>query len=65
LLQHNLGLLLVLLQVHAIQGDLFVEGNRTKIGVLPLLQQSMAHPYDIFIVNFGGWANSHCELSAC
>jgi hypothetical protein len=39
--------------VHAIQGDLFIEGNRTKIGVLPLLQQSMAQPQDIFIVNFG------------
>ncbi|WIA13604.1 hypothetical protein OEZ85_007170 [Tetradesmus obliquus] len=44
-----------LCQVHTIQGDLFIEGNRTKIGVLPLLQQSMAHPNDIFIVNFGLW----------
>ncbi|KAF6251417.1 hypothetical protein COO60DRAFT_619659 [Scenedesmus sp. NREL 46B-D3] len=44
-----------LCQIHAIQGDLFIEGNRTKIGVLPLLQQSMAHFHDIFIVNFGLW----------
>jgi hypothetical protein len=46
-------LLLLLLQIHAIQGDLFIAGNRSKIGVLPLLQESMAHPDDIFIVNFG------------
>jgi hypothetical protein len=45
--------MLLLPQVHAIQGDLFIEGNRTKIGVLPLLQESMAHPDDIIIVNFG------------
>lgn len=42
-------------QVHAIQGDLFVAGNRTKIGVLPLLQESLGRSQDILIVNFGLW----------
>lgn len=41
--------------MHAIQGDLFIKGNRTKIGVLPLLQESLAAGHDIFIVNFGLW----------
>eukprot|EP00775_Hariotina_reticulata_P009622 gene9622-9783_t len=44
-----------LCQVHAIQGDLFIEGNRTKVGVIPLLLQSMAMSHDIFIINFGLW----------
>jgi hypothetical protein len=34
---------------------LFIRGNRTAIGVIPLLLQSMAMNHDIFIVNFGLW----------
>eukprot|EP00879_Flechtneria_rotunda_P021731 GHRR01022915.1.p1 GENE.GHRR01022915.1~~GHRR01022915.1.p1 ORF type:complete len:334 (+),score=95.40 GHRR01022915.1:804-1805(+) len=47
--------LLLLLQVHAIQGDLFIEGNRTTSGVLPVIHESLANPQDLFIVNFGLW----------
>jgi hypothetical protein len=43
----------LLLQVHAALGSVLINSSRTATGVLPLLQQSMAHPYDIFIVNFG------------
>jgi hypothetical protein len=50
----------LLLQVHAIEGDLFVEPDpahdRTFVGgVLPLIQQHLALPDDLFIIHFGLW----------
>lgn len=44
-----------MLQIHAIQGHLFVNDSSIHIGVLPLLQESFAHPNDIFILNYGLW----------
>lgn len=49
-----------LLQIHAIEGDLFVAAepgsDRTAVGgVLPLIQQHLAFPQDLFIVHFGLW----------
>ena len=44
-------------QVHAIQGDLFIDGGtRAASGVLPMLTQSgVAGGDDVFVVNFGLW----------
>jgi hypothetical protein len=51
---------LLLPQVHAIEGDLFVaagrDRDRTSVGgVLPLIQQHLATNSDIFILHFGLW----------
>lgn len=49
-----------LLQIHAIEGDLFVasdrRSDRTAVGgVIPLVQQHLAFKDDLFIVHFGLW----------
>lgn len=48
------------MQIHAIEGDLFVaadpDSDRTSVGgVLPLIQQHLALPDDLFVVHFGLW----------
>jgi hypothetical protein len=43
-------------QVHAIQGDLFVNTTRAHSGVLPLLETSgLLLPHDVVVLNFGLW----------
>ena len=49
-------MLLLLLQIHAVTGDLL---TRSKVGVLPILFGSIADPLDIFIMNFGLWHHTH------
>lgn len=44
------------MQIHAIQGDLFVNTTRAASGVLPLLLSSrLALPHDVIVLNFGLW----------
>lgn len=48
--------------VHVVLGDSLVNNNKVASGgVLPLLQQKLAQPRDIFYVNFGVWHRKRTE----
>ncbi|KAI8466201.1 MAG: hypothetical protein J3K34DRAFT_524733 [Monoraphidium minutum] len=49
--------------VTAVQGDLLVNASRTAAPVLPLLQDHLAQPDDIFVINYGLWHPDHSKAA--